>query len=51
MRQETLKKQEKFRRTVLATKVIVSQKLYKAYSNSLEKYFNDKWKLSRAVSY
>ncbi|KAG4106982.1 hypothetical protein H8356DRAFT_1301818 [Neocallimastix lanati (nom. inval.)] len=51
VRQETLKKQEKFRRTVLATKVIVSQKLYKAYSNSLEKYFNDKWKLSRAQVY
>ncbi|ORX53406.1 hypothetical protein BCR36DRAFT_349337, partial [Piromyces finnis] len=51
IKQETFRKQEKFRRTVLATKAIVSQKLYKIYSNSLEKYFNDKWKLSRAQVY
>ncbi|KAJ3149033.1 hypothetical protein HDU89_004035 [Geranomyces variabilis] len=45
------KKQKRFARTVLAVHAIVSQKLYKTKANSLEAYFRDAWKISRAQVY
>ncbi|KAI8913057.1 hypothetical protein DFJ77DRAFT_466620 [Powellomyces hirtus] len=45
------KKQKRFARTVLAVHTIVSKKLYKTKANSLEAYFRDAWKISRAQVY
>lgn len=45
------RKQDRFRRTVLAVDQIVNQKLYKSKSSSLEQYFRDVWKISRAQVY
>ncbi|KAJ3324046.1 hypothetical protein HDU93_002868, partial [Gonapodya sp. JEL0774] len=45
------RKQRGFQRTVLAINEIVQKKLYKAKSNSLEGYFREHWKMSRAQVY
>ncbi|KAJ1560696.1 hypothetical protein HK096_007572 [Nowakowskiella sp. JEL0078] len=45
------KKHSRFRRTVFAVHTIVSSKLYKSKSTSLEAYFRDSWKISRAQVY
>ncbi|KAJ3376080.1 hypothetical protein GGF31_000147 [Allomyces arbusculus] len=45
------KKQRRFQRTVEAIFNIVQNKLYKARSSSLENYFRDTWRISRAQVY
>ncbi|KAJ3092659.1 hypothetical protein HK102_004652 [Quaeritorhiza haematococci] len=45
------KKHRKFKRTVMAVNNIVSNKLYKERTSSLEAYFKDYWKISRAQVY
>ncbi len=40
-----------FKDTVTAVHRIVQEKLYKNYSPSLEAYFKEKWKMSRAQVY
>jgi len=42
------KKQEKFRKTVIALSHIVHKKMYKEKNSSLEAYFRTNWKISRA---
>jgi len=48
---ELSRKAAKFKRTVMAVHAIVTQKLYKSRSSSLETYFRDSWKISRAQVY
>ncbi|KAJ3195610.1 hypothetical protein HDU67_004313, partial [Dinochytrium kinnereticum] len=50
-RDDNDRKQRRFRRTVFAVQAIVSAKLYKTKSASLEAYFKDVWKISRAQVY
>jgi hypothetical protein len=49
--EEYIKKQEKFKRTVMGAYDICSKKLYKATDPTLEDYFRRKWKISRAQVY
>eukprot|EP00833_Pecoramyces_ruminatium_P002690 jgi/Orpsp1_1/1176722/evm.model.c7180000058742.1 len=44
--EEYIKKQEKFKRTVMGAYDICSKKLYKATDPTLEDYFRRKWKIS-----
>ncbi|KAI8824084.1 uncharacterized protein EV422DRAFT_305975 [Fimicolochytrium jonesii] len=44
-------KQKRFKRTVTAVHSIVTHKLYKSKASSLETYFRDAWKISRAQVY
>ncbi|ORX67696.1 hypothetical protein BCR32DRAFT_272567 [Anaeromyces robustus] len=48
---EYIKKQEKFKQTVMGAYDICSKKLYKATDPTLEDYFRRKWKISRAQVY
>ncbi|KAJ3123986.1 hypothetical protein HK098_001472 [Nowakowskiella sp. JEL0407] len=50
-RDDINQKQNRFKRTVIAVHAIVSHKLYKSKSSSLEAYFRDSWKISRAQVY
>ncbi|KAG4092469.1 hypothetical protein H8356DRAFT_1294585 [Neocallimastix lanati (nom. inval.)] len=50
-REDYRAKQERFRQTVMAAHTIVSQKLYKTKSQTVESYFRDVWKISRASVY
>ncbi|KAJ3340867.1 hypothetical protein HDU93_006159 [Gonapodya sp. JEL0774] len=50
-RDDYSKKQERFRKTVMAADAIVKGKLYKAKAPSLEAYFREVWKISRAQVY
>lgn len=50
-RESCAKKQNRFRRTVLAVYNIVSQKLYKRKASSVEVYFREAWRISRAQVY
>ncbi|TPX71868.1 hypothetical protein SpCBS45565_g00937 [Spizellomyces sp. 'palustris'] len=50
-RDDHRKKQKRFKRTVMAVHAIVSHKLYKSKASSLEAYFRDAWKISRAQVY
>jgi len=45
------RRQDGFQKTILAIQSIVSRKLYKAVAPSLEIYFRDVWKISRAQVY
>ncbi|ORX76612.1 hypothetical protein BCR32DRAFT_296148 [Anaeromyces robustus] len=45
------RRQDGFQKTILAIQNIVSRKLYKACAPSLEVYFRDVWKISRAQVY
>ena len=45
------RKQKRFKRTVMSIHAIVTHKLYKAKSSSLELYFKDSWNISRAQVY
>ncbi|KAI8803608.1 hypothetical protein BJ742DRAFT_491979 [Cladochytrium replicatum] len=45
------KKQKRFKRTVFGVLTIVHHKFYKSKANSLESYFRDAWKISRAQVY
>jgi len=45
------RRQDHFQKTILAIQSIVSRKLYKAVAPSLEIYFRDVWKISRAQVY
>ncbi|ORY44488.1 hypothetical protein BCR33DRAFT_716998 [Rhizoclosmatium globosum] len=44
-------RQDKFKKTVTAVQAIVAKKLYRAKSVSLELYFKEHWKISRAQVY
>ncbi|KAJ3013254.1 hypothetical protein HKX48_005857 [Thoreauomyces humboldtii] len=48
---DSRKKQKRFKRTVLAVHRIVTHKLYRTKARSLEAYFRDAWKISRAQVY
>ncbi|KAI9094701.1 hypothetical protein DFS34DRAFT_240023 [Phlyctochytrium arcticum] len=50
-RDDHRKKQKRFKRTVMTVHAIVSLKLYKSKASSLEAYFRDAWKISRAQVY
>ncbi|KAJ3413348.1 hypothetical protein HDV05_008130 [Chytridiales sp. JEL 0842] len=50
-RDDNDRKQKRFRRTVFAVQDIVNKKKYKDKSVSLEAYFKDFWKISRAQVY
>ncbi|KAG4105897.1 hypothetical protein H8356DRAFT_1629697 [Neocallimastix lanati (nom. inval.)] len=45
------RRQDGFQKTILAIQSIVNRKLYKAVAPSLEIYFRDVWKISRAQVY
>jgi hypothetical protein len=45
------RRQDGFQKTILAIQNIVNRKLYKACAPSLEIYFRDVWKISRAQVY
>jgi hypothetical protein len=45
------KKQEKFKNTVMGVHTIVSKKLYRLSDLTLEEYFRNRWKISRAQVY
>eukprot|EP00833_Pecoramyces_ruminatium_P010169 jgi/Orpsp1_1/1184201/evm.model.c7180000088455.1 len=44
-------KQERFRKTAMAMQEIISKKLYKAKHSTMEQYFKEVFKLSRASVY
>jgi hypothetical protein len=50
-REVSRKRQKRFKRTVMSVHAIVSHKLYKAKSSSLENYFKESWNISRAQVY
>jgi uncharacterized protein (DUF433 family) len=50
-RDDNDRKQKRFRRTVFAVQDIVNKKKYKDKAVSLEAYFKDFWKISRAQVY
>ncbi|KAJ3048077.1 hypothetical protein HK097_010906 [Rhizophlyctis rosea] len=50
-RDDHRKKLKRFRRTVSAVHAIVSNKLYRSKASSLEAYFREAWKISRAQVY
>ncbi|KAJ3036168.1 hypothetical protein HDV00_003024 [Rhizophlyctis rosea] len=50
-RDDHRKKLKRFRRTVSAVSAIVSNKLYRSKASSLEAYFREAWKISRAQVY
>ncbi|KAJ3282444.1 hypothetical protein HK104_010889, partial [Borealophlyctis nickersoniae] len=50
-RDDHRKKLKRFRRTVAAVHAIVSNKLYRSKASSLEAYFREAWKISRAQVY